>query len=169
MDAFFQTCSCFGTLMVGAGSRAATVTFHRVVDTELNTGIFLVGIMFSTLAKSVMCYGKLDMGRTDYKDTFPDQGGLAGKSERFVTEPGGSSFGDWHHWQDVCIHQASSESKIFWGRIHNDPHSGPPDTWILCMEVVVETDAVTHPTSTVQPCIVCEESMRGLNRGRVAQ
>ena len=60
--------------MVGAGSRAATVTFHRVVDTELNTGIFLAGIMFSTLAESVMCYGKLDMGRTDCKDTFPDQG-----------------------------------------------------------------------------------------------
>ena len=75
-----------GTIMVDAGSRAASVTIHRVMDVEHGLGNVTREIMLATLLSHwVKYHGKPDILRTDPEGAFPDQGfrrGLAARSIR---------------------------------------------------------------------------------------
>ena len=63
-----------GTIMVDAGSRAASVTIHRVMDTEHGRGNMTREIMLSTLVNQwVKYYDKPDIVRTDPEGAFRDQ------------------------------------------------------------------------------------------------
>ena len=70
--------------MVDAGGRAASVTIHRVMDTEHGLGNVTGEIMLATLLNHWVKYsGKPDIVRTDPEGAFRDQGfrrGLAAKS-----------------------------------------------------------------------------------------
>ena len=64
-----------GTIMVDAGSRAASVTIHRVMDTEHGLGNVPSEIMLATLLTDwVKYHGKPDIVRTDPEGAFRDQG-----------------------------------------------------------------------------------------------
>ena len=69
--------------MVDAGSRAASVTIHRVMDTEHGLGNVEGEIMLATLLNHRVKYCvKPDIVRTDPEGAFRDQGfrrGLAGQ------------------------------------------------------------------------------------------
>ena len=85
-----------GTIMVDAGSRAASVTIHRVMDVEHGLGNVTGDIMLATLLNHwVKYYGKPDIVRTDPERAFRDQGfrrGLAAKSMRLDIDPGDASW-----------------------------------------------------------------------------
>ena len=85
-----------GTIMVDAGSRAASVTIHRVMDVEHGLGNVTCEIMLATLLNHcVKYYGKPDIVRTDPEGAFRDQGfrrGLAAKSIRLDIDPGEASW-----------------------------------------------------------------------------
>ena len=85
-----------GTIMVDAGSRAASVTIHRVMDTENGLGSVTSEIMLNTLLNNwVKYYGKPDIVRTDPEGACRDQGfrrGLAAKSTRLDIDPGDASW-----------------------------------------------------------------------------
>ena len=80
-----------GTIMVDAGSRAASVTIHRVMDVEHGLGNVTIEIMLATLLNHWVKYcGKPDIVRTDPEGAFRDQGfrrGLADKSIRLDIDP----------------------------------------------------------------------------------
>ena len=64
-----------GTIMVDAGSRAASVTIHRVMDVEHGLGNVTSEIMLATLLNHWTKYfGKPDIVRTDPEGAFRDQG-----------------------------------------------------------------------------------------------
>ena len=81
-----------GTIMVDAGSRAASVIIHSVMDTEHGLGNVTGEIMLNTLLNHwVKYYGKPDIVRTDPEGAFRDQGyrrGLSAKSTRLDINPG---------------------------------------------------------------------------------
>ena len=81
--------------MMDAGSRAASVTIHMVMDTEHGLGNVTSEIMLNTLLKHwVGYYGKPDIVRTDPERAFRDQGFrrvLAAKSIRLNSDPGDAS------------------------------------------------------------------------------
>ena len=85
-----------GTILVDAGSRAASVTIHRVMDTEHGLGNVTSEIMLATLLNHwVNYYGKPDVVRTDPEGAFRDQGfrrGLAAKSIRLDIDRGDASW-----------------------------------------------------------------------------
>ena len=85
-----------GIIMVDAGSRAASVTTHRVMDTEHGLGNVTGEVMLNTLLNHwVKYYGKPDIARTDSEGAFRDQGfrrGLAAKSIRLDIDPGDASW-----------------------------------------------------------------------------
>ena len=61
--------------MLDAGSRAASVTIHRVMDTEHGLGNVTGDFMLDTLLNhSVEYHGKPDIVRTDPEEAFRDQG-----------------------------------------------------------------------------------------------
>ena len=84
-----------GIIMVDAGSRAASVTILRVMDTEHGLGNVTSEIMLNTLLNHwVKYYGKPDIVRTDPGGAFRDQGfrrGLAAKSIRLDIDLGDAS------------------------------------------------------------------------------
>ena len=84
-----------GTIMVDAGSRAASVTIHRVMDTEHGLGNVTGEIMLITLLNHcTKYYGKPNIVRSDPKGAFRDQEfrrGLAAKSIRHDIGPGDAS------------------------------------------------------------------------------
>ena len=86
----------FPTIMVDAGSRAASVTIHRVMDTEHGLGNVTGEIMLATLLNHwVNNCGKPDFVRTDPEGAFRDQGfrrGLAAKNIRLDIDPGDASW-----------------------------------------------------------------------------
>ena len=90
------TCLQVGTITVDAGSRAASVTTHRVMDTEHGLGNVTSEIMLNTLLNHwVKYYGQPDIVRTDPERAFRDQGfrrGLAAKSMRLYIDPGDASW-----------------------------------------------------------------------------
>ena len=60
-----------GTIMVDAGNRAASVTIHRVIDTEHGLGNVTSEIMLNTLLNHWVKYcGKPDIVRTDPEGVF---------------------------------------------------------------------------------------------------
>ena len=81
-----------GTIMVDAGSCAASVTIHRVMDVEHGLGNVTGETMLATLPNHwVKYFGKPDIVRTDPEGAFRDQGfrrGLAAKSIRLHIDPG---------------------------------------------------------------------------------
>ena len=83
-------------IMVDAGSRSASVTIHRVMDTEHGLGNVTSEIMLNTLLNHwIKCYGKLDSVRTDPEGAFRYQGfrrGLADKSTRLDIDPGDATW-----------------------------------------------------------------------------
>ena len=84
-----------GTIMVDAGSRAASVTIHRVMDVEHGLGNVTSEIMLTTLLNHCKYFGKPDIVRTDPEGAFRDQGfrrGLAAKSIRLDIDPGEASW-----------------------------------------------------------------------------
>ena len=85
-----------GTIMVDAGSRAASVTIHRVMETEHDLGNVTGEVMLSTLLNHWVKYnGKPDTVRTDPEGAFRDQGfrrGLAAKSIRLDIDAGDASW-----------------------------------------------------------------------------
>ena len=85
-----------GTIMVDAGSRAVSVTIHRVMDTEHGLGNVTCEILLNTLLNHWIKYcGKPDIVRTDPEGAFRDQGfrrGLAAKSIRLDIDPGDASW-----------------------------------------------------------------------------
>ena len=85
-----------GTIMVDAGSRAASVTIHRVMDVEHGLGNVTGEIMLATLLNHwVKYYGKPNMVRSDPEGAFRDEGfrrGLAAKSIRLDIDPGDASW-----------------------------------------------------------------------------
>ena len=85
-----------GTILVDAGSRAASVPIHRVMDVEHGLGNVTSEIMLATLLNHwVKNYGKADIVRTDPEGAFRDQGfrrGLAAKSIRLDIDPGDASW-----------------------------------------------------------------------------
>ena len=82
--------------MVDVGSRAASVTVHRVMDTEHGLGNATGKLMLNTLLNHwVKCYGTPDIVRTDPEGAFRDQGfrrGLAARSIRLDIDPGDASW-----------------------------------------------------------------------------
>ena len=99
-----------GTIMVDAGSRAASVTIHRVMNTEHGLGNVTGEIMLNTLLNHwVWYYGKPDIVRTDPDGAFRDQGfrrGLAAKSFRLDIDPGDAS------WKQECLEKLWIQSNI---------------------------------------------------------
>ena len=85
-----------GTIMVDAGSRAASATIHRVMDVEHGLGNVTGEIILTTLLNHwVKYYGKPDIVRTDPEGAFRDQGFrrcLAAKSIRLDIDPGDASW-----------------------------------------------------------------------------
>ena len=85
-----------GNIMVDAGSRAASVTSHRVMDTEHGLGNVTGEIMLNTLLNHWVKYsGKPDIVRTEPAGASRDQGfrrGLAAKSIRLDTDLGDASW-----------------------------------------------------------------------------
>ena len=85
-----------GITMMDAGSRAASVTMHRVMDTEHGLGNVTNEIMLNTLLNHLGMYcGKPDIVRTDPEGAFRNQGfrrGLAAKSIRLDIDPGDASW-----------------------------------------------------------------------------
>ena len=83
-------------IMVDAGSRAASVTIHRAMDTEHGLGNVTGEIMLNTLLNHWVTYcGKPDNVRTDPELAFRDQGfrrGLAAKSIRLDIDLGDASW-----------------------------------------------------------------------------
>ena len=80
-----------GTIMVDAGSRAASVTIHRVMDVEHGLGNVSGEITLATLLNHWVKYnGKPDIVRTDPEGAFRDQ--RAAKSIRLDTDPGEASW-----------------------------------------------------------------------------
>ena len=81
-----------GTIMVDAGSRAASETLHRVMDTEHGLGNVTSEIMLITLLNQwVKYYGKPDIVRTGPEGALRDRRfrrGLAAKSIRLDIDPG---------------------------------------------------------------------------------
>ena len=79
-----------GTIVVDAGSRAASATIHRVMNTEHGLGNVTREIMLNTLLNHwVKYYGEPDNVRTDPEEAFRDQGfrrGLGAKSIRLDTD-----------------------------------------------------------------------------------
>ena len=85
-----------GTIMVDAGSRAASVTIHRVTDVEHGLGNVTGEIMLAALLNHwVKYYGKPDIVRTDpevaFRDQVPDVVWLP-KSIRLDIDPGEASW-----------------------------------------------------------------------------
>ena len=82
--------------MVDAGSRAASVTIHRVMDTEHGLGNVTGEIMLNTLLNQWIQYcGTPNIVRTDPEGAFRDQGfrrGLAAKSIRPDIDPWDASW-----------------------------------------------------------------------------
>ena len=82
--------------MVDAGSSAASVTTHRVMDTERGLGNVTGRTMLKTLLNHwVLFFGKPDIVRTHPEGAFRDQGfrrGLAAKSIRLDVDPGDASW-----------------------------------------------------------------------------
>ena len=107
-----------GTIMVDAGSRAASVTIHRVMDAEHGLGN-VTGVMLATLLNHwVRYYGKPDIVRTDPEGAFRDQGfrrGLAAKSIRLDIDPGDAS------WKTGCLGkpliQSNSQQFVWLGEL----------------------------------------------------
>ena len=63
-----------GTILVDAGSRAASVTIHRVMDVEHGLGTVTGEIILNTLLNHlVKYYGKRDTVRTDPEGAVRDQ------------------------------------------------------------------------------------------------
>ena len=63
-----------GTIMVDAGSRAASMTTHRVMDTEHGLGNVTGEIMLNTLLNHwIQLNGKSNIVRTDPAGAFRDQ------------------------------------------------------------------------------------------------
>ena len=63
-----------GTIMVDAGSRAASVAIHRVMDTEHKLGNVTGNIMLNTLLNHwIKYYGEPNIVRTDPEGAFRDQ------------------------------------------------------------------------------------------------
>ena len=81
-----------GTIMVDAGSRAASVTIQRVMDTEHGLGNVTGEIMLNTLLDHwIKYYGKPNIVRTDPEGAFRDQEcrrGLAAQSIWLDIDPG---------------------------------------------------------------------------------
>ena len=102
-----------GSIMVDAGSRAASVTIHRVMNTEHGLGNVTCEIMLRTLLDHwVKYYGKPDIERTDPEGAFRDQGfrcGLAAKSIRLDIRQG--FFGK--HWI-----QSNSQQFVWLEKFH---------------------------------------------------
>ena len=86
-----------GTIMVDAGSRAASVTIHRVMDVAHGLGNVTGEIMLATLLNHCVKYCvKPDIVRTDPEGACRDQGfrrGLAAKSIRLDIDPLGKRHG----------------------------------------------------------------------------
>ena len=102
------------TIMVDAGSRAASVMIHRVMDTEHDLGNVTGEIMLATLLNHwVKYYGKPDTVRTNPEGSFRDQGfrrGLAAKSIRLDIEPGDASWKTRVSWEKPRYNQTVSNS-----------------------------------------------------------
>ena len=85
-----------GTITVDAGSRAASVTIQRVVDTEHGLCNVTSEIMLSTVLNHwIKHYGKPNIIRTDPERPFRDQGfrrGVAAKRIRLDIGPGNASW-----------------------------------------------------------------------------
>ena len=85
-----------GNIMVDAGSRAASVTSHRVMENEHGLGNVTGEIMLNTLLNHWVKYsGKPDIVRTDPAGASRDQGfrrGLAAKSIRLDIDLGDASW-----------------------------------------------------------------------------
>ena len=85
-----------GTITVDAGSRAASVTIQRVMDSEHGLGNVTGEIMLATLLHHwIKYYGKPDIIRTDSEGAFRDQGFrrvLAAKSIRLDIDRGDASW-----------------------------------------------------------------------------
>ena len=85
-----------GTIVVDAGSRAPSVTLHRVMDTEHGLGNVTSEIMLNTLLNYwIKYFGKTNIVRPDREGAFRDQGvrrGLAAKSIRLDIDPGDASW-----------------------------------------------------------------------------
>ena len=77
-----------GTITVDAARRTASITIHRVMDTEHGLGNVTREIMLNTLVNYwIKYYGKPDIVRTDPEGASRDQGfrrGLAAKSIRHL-------------------------------------------------------------------------------------
>ena len=72
-----------GTIMVNAGSRSASMTIHRVMDTEHGLGNVTCEIMLNTLLNHwVKFCGKPDIVRSDPEGAFRDQGFRRGLDKR---------------------------------------------------------------------------------------
>ena len=84
------------TIMVDAGSHAASVTIHRVMDTEHGLGNVTGEIMLATLLNHWVKYHcKPDVVRTDPEGAFRDQGfrrALAAKSIYLDIDPEDASW-----------------------------------------------------------------------------
>ena len=82
--------------MMDAGSRPASVTIHRVMDTEHGLGNVTSEIMLTTLLNQwVKYYGKPVIVRTDPEGAFRDRGfrrGLAVKRKRLDIDPRDASW-----------------------------------------------------------------------------
>ena len=69
--------------MVNAGSRSASMTIHRVMDTEHDLGNVTCEIMLNTLLNHwVKFCGKPDIVRSDPEGAFRDQGFRRGLDTR---------------------------------------------------------------------------------------
>ena len=79
--------------MVDAGSRAASVTIRRVMDTEHGLGNVTGEIMLNTLL--IVYFGNPNIVRTDPEGAFRDSGfrrGPAARSIRLDIDPGDASW-----------------------------------------------------------------------------
>ena len=98
-----------GTITVDAGSRAASVTIQRVVDTEHGLCNVTSEIMLSTLLNHwIKYYGKPNIIRTDPEGPFRDQGfrrGVAAKRIRLDIGPGDAS------WKTSVLRKTLDTSK----------------------------------------------------------
>ena len=84
-----------GTIMVDGGSRAASVTIHRVMDTEHGLGNVTGEIMLATLLNHwVKYYDKPDTVRTDPEGAFSRSriSTWSGCQERLDIDPGDASW-----------------------------------------------------------------------------
>ena len=98
-----------GTIMVDAGSRAASVTIHRVMDIEHGLGNVTGEIMLNTLLNHwIKCYGEPNIVRTDPEGAFRDQGFRRGLSVLALIL--GTRSGKQECLENTGMHQTSSSA-----------------------------------------------------------